>query len=67
MKYMNLNQILQNEKYPFTKGQMRAFLLKRESNGLEKCIRKIGMRVYFREDLFDEWIENQAESPHIWD
>ncbi len=60
MKYMNLNQLLQSDKYPFTQGQMRAFLLDREKNGLDKCVRKIGRRLYFCEDLFEEWIENQA-------
>ena len=35
-------------------------LLKKNKNGLDKCIRKIGKRLYIRIDLFDNWIESQA-------
>ncbi len=47
--------------YPFTLGQIRKLLLDRESNGLDKCIRRVGRRVYFRLDYFEKWIENQKE------
>lgn len=57
IKYQSIEQILNNEKYPFTKGQIRAFLINRDVNGLNKAIRKIGRRIYIRIDLFDEWIE----------
>jgi hypothetical protein len=57
IKYLNLSQILEN--YPFTFGQMRNFLMNKHKNGLNNCTRKIGRRLYFREDLFDEWIESK--------
>jgi len=61
MKYINLTQIIQSDKYPFTLGQMRGFLLHREENGLSQCVYHIGRRLYLREDLFDRWIESQKE------
>lgn len=57
MKYLTIKQIVDSPSYPFTEGQIRNFLLERKSNGLRKCIRKIGKRIYIREDLFIEWIE----------
>ena len=53
---LNLNDVI--EKYPFTKGQLRGYILNRKENGLDKAVRKIGKRLYFREDLLIEWIES---------
>lgn len=60
-EYMTAKQICECEKYPFTMGQIRRFLMFKESNGLIKAIRKIGKRMYIRTDLFDEWIESYKE------
>jgi hypothetical protein len=60
-KYLTIEQIVQNEKYPFTIGQLRGHLINRNENGLFVAVRKIGKRVYVREDLFESWIESQAE------
>lgn len=59
LEYASIKDII--KKYPFTLGQIRALLIKRDINGLWKCVRKIGRRVYFRLDLFEKWIENQKE------
>jgi|FreactTroBogLake_1042271.scaffolds.fasta_scaffold24669_5 hypothetical protein len=58
LKWMSLNQLLADGKYPFTRGQMRSFMMAKNTNGLNKVIRKIGKIVYFRIDLFEEWIES---------
>ena len=55
------DQIIKSEKYPFTAGQLRHFLLYRKKNGLAKCVRKIGKGLVIRMDLFDQWIEEQIE------
>jgi len=60
IEYKNIKQIIECGKYPFTVGQMRAFLINRDSNGLNSAIRKIGKRLYIRTDLFEEWIEKHA-------
>jgi len=57
--YWSLQQIIASEKYPFTMGQMRHFLLFRHKNGLQIAVRKIGKRLVLRMDLFDQWIESQ--------
>ena len=54
---MAIEQIVDDDKYPFTLGQMRNFLINREDNGLKHACRKIGKRIYIRDDLFDLWIE----------
>ena len=56
-KYLTVRQIYDSGDYPFTEGQIRAFLMDREKNGLTKCLRQIGKRIYIREDLFEEWID----------
>jgi hypothetical protein len=58
--YLSAQQIVDNPRYPFTMGQLRHFLLKRHKNGLDKAIRRIGKRLYLRQDLFDNWIEEQT-------
>ncbi len=59
--YLSVKQIEETTCYPFTKGQLRHFLLHRHKNDLEKAVRKIGKRLYLRKDLFDLWIEKQSE------
>jgi hypothetical protein len=59
-EYRSPQQIVDSAKYPFTMGQLRHYLLKRHKNGLDKAVRCIGKRLYLRQDLFDQWIEEQA-------
>lgn len=59
--YLSIKQIAESEKYPFTLGQMRHYLIMRHRNNLESAVRKIGKRLYLRQDLFDQWIEMQAK------
>lgn len=61
IKYIKVNDLISERNYPFTKGQIRQFLLDRKRNGLYKAIRKIGKCLYVRIDLFDEWIESFKE------
>lgn len=59
-KYLSSQQIVEDARYPFTMGQLRHYLLKRHKNGLEKAVRRVGKRLYLRQDLFDQWIESQT-------
>ncbi len=59
--YLSIDDITENEKYPFTIGQMRMLLLNRNKNGLAVAVRKIGKRLYVRSDLFDSWIDSHNE------
>lgn len=59
-QYLSIKQIADSDRYPFTLGQMRHYLIMRHRNGLDKAVRKIGKRLYLRQDLFDQWIEAQA-------
>lgn len=59
-KHLSSQQIVEDARYPFTMGQLRHYLLKRHKNGLEKAVRRLGKRLYLRQDLFDQWIESQA-------
>jgi hypothetical protein len=61
MIILSTQQIEESPRYPFTKGQIRHFLLNRHKNGLGKAVRKIGKRLYFRRDLFEAWIESQQQ------
>lgn len=57
MKYLSIKELAESKDYPFTLGQIRSFLMDRKINGLSKCIRKIGRKLYIRNDLFDQWID----------
>jgi hypothetical protein len=59
IRYLNIKQIISSGRYPFTAGQVRHYLLMRHRNGLERAVRKIGKRLFIREDLFNQWIESQ--------
>ena len=59
IKYLSIQQIAEDQRYPFTLPMMRHYLLHRHKNGLEKAVYKIGKRLFIREDLFQSWIEAQ--------
>ena len=59
-EYLSPKQVADDDRYPFTLGQVRHYLLMRHKNGLEKAVRKIGKRCYLRRDLLDAWIESQG-------
>lgn len=59
-RYLSIQQIIDSTRYPFSQGQVRHFLLMRHKNGLESAVRRIGKRLYLRQDLFDQWIEKQS-------
>lgn len=58
--YLSFDQIV--EKFPFSEAIVRKWLFKRRANGLNAAIRKIGGRIYFRKDLFIEWIEQHKDN-----
>ncbi|MBS0272647.1 MAG: hypothetical protein JSR85_08395 [Proteobacteria bacterium] len=60
-EYWSPQQIVSSGKYPFTIGQIRHYLIYRHKNGLNKVVRKVGKRIVFRMDLFNAWIESQAQ------
>lgn len=60
-QYLTVKQISESDRYPFTFGQIRHYLLIRHRNGLEDAVRKIGKRIYLRSDLFEKWIESQSK------
>jgi hypothetical protein len=60
--YLNIKQIVESGKYPFTAGQMRHYMSMRNHNGLAIAVRKIGKRLYLRMDLFEQWIESYQEN-----
>ncbi len=63
-EYWSPRQIVDSGKYPFTMGQIRHLLLYRHRNGLQEAVRRIGKRLMFRRDLFEQWIEGQKEEKH---
>lgn len=61
-EYWSPKQIAGSDKFPFTLGQVRHFLLHRHKNGLKDAVRKVGKGLVIRIDLFEKWIENQREA-----
>jgi len=61
-KYMTIDDLVNCDKYPFTKGQIRNFIQKRKLNGLLTSILKIGRRVYIDEELFEKWIKSHTNT-----
>lgn len=60
IKYLSAKQIVASDHYPFSMGQLRHYLMHRHKNGLDSAVRKIGKRLFLRQDLFNAWIEKQA-------
>jgi len=58
-EYWSPRQIVNSGKYPLSMGQVRHLLLYRHRNGLQEAVRKVGKRLMFRIDLFEQWIEQQ--------
>ena len=46
----------------FSLQQMRWLLLHRKTNGLSKCIRKIGKPIYINASEFCQWIEEEKNN-----
>lgn len=46
------------DKYPtFTKGALRAYIFNADKNGFREVIRRIGSRVYIKENAFFQWVD----------
>ncbi len=57
----NINKFLAisefTKKYPeFTQGKLRHFIHQNTNNFKEKCISRVGTKIYIREDAFFDWI-----------
>lgn len=49
------------EKYPqFKIGQLRWMVVKKETNGFDKCIKRLGRRIYINVPKFIKLIESQS-------
>jgi hypothetical protein len=59
---MTPKQIFDSNKYPFTEGQLKFYMLHRKENGLDIAIRKMGKCLFIRMDLFEMWIESYREN-----
>lgn len=56
--YLDLASFL--KRYPqFKESQMRWLVVKKSTNGLDKCIKRLGRRLYFHIPTFLEWVKNQ--------
>ena len=53
---LTFQQLLEKGSGRFTKGQLRGWLMHRETNGLGKAVSKVGGRLYFDERLFVAWL-----------
>lgn len=53
---LTLQQLLKKGGGRFTKGQLRGWLMHRETNGLTVAVSKVGGRLYFDERLFVAWL-----------
>lgn len=45
----------------FTEGGIRALIFRSESNGFNRCIRRIGRKILISKSAFSRWIEDQNE------
>ena len=63
-KYLSVKDLVETDSCPFTYGQLRGLLLRRNENGLVSATHKIGKRLYIRDDLFAEWMESHKENQY---
>jgi hypothetical protein len=60
--YLTKKQIAEDPRFPFTYSSIRHLIFKAKQNGLEHAIRKIGNKIWIREDLLVQWIEDHRRS-----
>lgn len=58
-KLMTVKQICDGHPW-LTEAGFRTMIQRADSNGLRKCIHKIGARVLIDSDGFQEWIKEQS-------
>jgi hypothetical protein len=58
-KWVTVRQLA--ELYPFGEGGIRNLLFFSKTNGLEKCVRRIGSKILINTDQFDEWIDGHKD------
>lgn len=57
-EYLTVDQLAQRYR-AFSQGSIRWLLFKRESNGFNRCVRKIGRKVFISAKDFQAWLEEQ--------
>jgi hypothetical protein len=53
---LTFEQLLKKGGGRFSAGQLRGWLMHRETNGLNRAVSKVGGRLYFDERLFVAWL-----------
>ena len=61
MQFMTIKQFIESKKYPISMGKMRKLLAKREDNGFNFVVRRMGKKLLIRPDLFEQWLDMQKE------
>ena len=61
-KYLTINDLANDERYPLTLGTIRSLIRHRKTNGLIKAVVQIGRRVYIKAELFEEWLDSNIHS-----
>ena len=56
--YVTIRQLTTNNP-AFTEGGIRALIFRAESNGFNRCIRRIGRKILISKSAFHHWIEAQ--------
>ena len=56
--YVTIRQLTTNNP-AFTEGGIRALIFRAESNGFNRCIRRIGRKILISKSAFSRWIEAQ--------
>jgi hypothetical protein len=47
--------------YKVSRNKMRGYIKYSQVNGLWRCILRLRNRIYFREDIFLEWLDERRE------
>ncbi len=48
--------------YPaFTHANIRWLIFNEEKNGLTSCLRRLGKKIFVDLDVFEDWIDSQAQ------
>lgn len=59
MKWASVRQLAKI--YPFSESSLRYWLFNSKTNGLEKCLRRIGTKLLINLEEFDHWIDSHKE------
>lgn len=61
-RFLDVAAVAASPEYPLTEGGLRWLLFNREQNGFDRCVVRVGRRVFIDEAQLVAWLRAQNEA-----